>query len=354
MNKNIYNDIGIGLIMSRACNLNCAYCMQNKLGISHMPEEERTKRVDDIINFVQEISANRDNSIPLFISFYGGEPLLSMKDVEHIINDIQDESKFHFEMTTNGKLLSPGIVRFMNEHKVHVQISWDGEASKKKRGYDAVEEKWDLIKALDYVCFSSVVTKEARISDRIQMVSELEDEYFSERGRHMERHAIYTVKGESKENSYPVESYKKDLHTLFEKAKNYELSYTEELYVFNLTNRLRAYLNKEYYVPGETTCLRGTMIPVSMDGSVRSCINTDDKVATIDMPVCDIISSIKAANTTEQAEKCKQCRYAALSSVTPACKLEEQLCRGNRCESCKTFGNAILKEAASVFGEKVS
>lgn len=323
--------------------------MQKKLNSRNTIVDCHEERLDDVINFILEASKRRTSNVPFFISFYGGEPLLAFDKIAYIINALHDDDSFFFTMTTNGKILSPNIVRFMNEHKVHVLVSWDGAMSAKKRGFDAVREKWDLMKKLDYVGFSSVVTKDARISDRLEEISRLGEEYRQERDRLLDRNIISMVKGAGEGKGYSVESYRKDLQELFGKTKRTELSYVEQEYVYDLVYRLKDFMNGTYHVLEEANCLKGTMISVFTDGSISSCINTDDKVATIDMPMKNIISAVRASNETPQAKKCMKCKYAALFGVSPSCKIDEMLCSGNPCETCKAFGDAIIDEAMSVF-----
>lgn len=118
-----------------ACNLQCKYCGYRELyddydqrGAQMMRFEEAKKIIDYLIdiwdNSVQEFT-NRE----IYISFYGGEPLLNMKLVKEIINYVENcqvhNRTIYFSMTTNAMLLKQHM-DYLVEKKVSLLISLDG------------------------------------------------------------------------------------------------------------------------------------------------------------------------------------------------------------------------------------
>lgn len=88
------------------------------------------------------------------ISFFGGEPTVNWPIVEYILNGIQDKkdepSKMrgtHTNITTNGTLLTPKRIDFLAEHKVHINLSFDGLPETQNKFRDGSYDK--VIKNID-------------------------------------------------------------------------------------------------------------------------------------------------------------------------------------------------------------
>lgn len=119
------------ILASTACNLRCRYCYLN-YG-KHEGEE--------VIHNIQVASAKKAIDIILeqypdgigFIQFFGGEPLVAFPEIKEIYTYICD--KFlalgliqpQFGMVTNGLLLNDEIISFLNESKISVTMSVDGD-----------------------------------------------------------------------------------------------------------------------------------------------------------------------------------------------------------------------------------
>lgn len=84
-----------------------------------------------------------------YISFYGGEPLLSFSLIKETVSFLKNKNKelkkrVHYTITTNGSLLTDEIVQFLSEHKFSVELSFDGLAQdvlRKKGSYKAIAPK---------------------------------------------------------------------------------------------------------------------------------------------------------------------------------------------------------------------
>ena len=350
--EKLANDIGIGLVMNRACNLHCKYCMQRKLGMKMADYEKPDKRVDDVIRFIQEIADARTTDIPLFISFYGGEPLMSAAEIRQILSSLSHKEKFHFEITTNGKLLTRDIVNLLNDNDVHVMISWDGKDSSAQRGFDVIKEKRELIMQLKHLCFSSVVCGGSSVFDRVKEISAIEEEYYGRCGRHTDKNAIYPVKGESEEKSYRDKDFRSDLQKIFTKIGSGKMSHVEWEYASHFVKAAKDFSEGRKWQPSPTSCAMGTMIAVAMDGTVNGCINANDNIATIDMSLEEIVEKVKTLNRTALFEKCTDCAYAVLRGTTPACRLDAKLNPAEVCRHCKVQGDILLEEIAKHFGGK--
>lgn len=344
------NNIGIGLIMSRACNLHCTYCMQRKVGVEMKGCREKDERIEDIVEFMQKIADTRTTDYSMFVSFYGGEPLVNVKGIQKILSSLRHKEKFHFEITTNGKLLTQDIVDMLNENNVHVMVSWDGKESELRRGFDVMKEKKDLIMQLKYLCFSSVVCGGSSVFDRVEEISAFDEEYYKKTGRRTERNAVYPVKGESEQKSYQDETFREDLRKIFDKIKSGMMTNVEREYAADFVYHAKAFSEDARWQPSMTSCVSGTMLAIAMNGKISGCINSDVNVATIDDPLEKIVTSIQKLSHTPMLDKCLNCRYAVLRSTTPACRLDAKLNPEEVCKHCRARGDILLEEIYKHFG----
>ncbi len=120
------------LELTRACNMACTYCIDGEaydskdcLGSANMREDVAFRGVD----YLLEHSSDQTN--PLAISFYGGEPLLRFSLLKKIVGYAKtraDENSRYigFSVTTNGTLLTQDIAKFMIGNSIQMVISLDG------------------------------------------------------------------------------------------------------------------------------------------------------------------------------------------------------------------------------------
>ena len=118
-----------------SCNLNCAYCGYGDLYGNYDKRKNKLLNMDDVsplFSFLDDLrqrkkSKSIDNTI--FVSFYGGEPLMNMDFVKEVVSFIrnreQDEHNYVFSMTTNAILLHK-YMDYLVEHKFRLLISLDG------------------------------------------------------------------------------------------------------------------------------------------------------------------------------------------------------------------------------------
>jgi uncharacterized protein len=97
-------------VMNLSCNLQCVYCFEGDRKGSgiHMSQET----ADKLVKFLSEKVEGNDT---ICITFYGGEPLLSLyriQDISEKMATIAQRSgvKYEFSLVTNGTLLTPAIV----------------------------------------------------------------------------------------------------------------------------------------------------------------------------------------------------------------------------------------------------
>jgi uncharacterized protein len=118
-----------------ACNLNCKYCAYGELYDDYDNRENKKISLPaalKLIGYLAEwwssehnVSANRN----VYISFYGGEPLLNMPFIEAVIDYVENmrcpHRDFTFTMTTNALLLDR-YMDYLVKKRVNLLVSLDG------------------------------------------------------------------------------------------------------------------------------------------------------------------------------------------------------------------------------------
>lgn len=125
----------IGFEVTDSCNLKCTYCIYGEFYHNH--DERTNKKIDAtkaklLIDFLMKKISSPANYSPLheiFISFYGGEPLLNMDFIKKIVYYTQhlqnNHIKFNYMMTTNAIYLKK-YFNFLFEYDFMVTVSLDG------------------------------------------------------------------------------------------------------------------------------------------------------------------------------------------------------------------------------------
>lgn len=146
-----------------ACNLACKYCLYGDLYSAYGKRLNRFIEIDKaitLLNYLFKLWKNNRNynaENHIFISFYGGEPLLNMHFIETIVkytktHIIEKDYKITYTMTTNGLLLKK-YIKFLSNNNFKVLVSLDGNKYNNsyrvyKSGKDSYE---DLTYNLDYI-----------------------------------------------------------------------------------------------------------------------------------------------------------------------------------------------------------
>lgn len=116
------------------CNLRCDYCLYSGIydGFDVRYSDDMTiETSDSIIDYLFDIWRKCDNRPhrTVFVGFYGGEPLMNMPLIKHIIERFESEGfknrKFIFTMTTNAVLLDK-YEDYIAEKNISLLISLDG------------------------------------------------------------------------------------------------------------------------------------------------------------------------------------------------------------------------------------
>lgn len=118
----------MSLILSEDCNFRCGYCPQR-----------RGKRRLDAAAAVRAVELFRPLLSPeTVVCFYGGEPLLAFPVLRRIVERMEADvrpgaDKPRYVLATNGSLLAPDILGFMERHRFSLLLSFDGLAQDVQR-----------------------------------------------------------------------------------------------------------------------------------------------------------------------------------------------------------------------------
>lgn len=135
--ENLINLRQLTFEVTDACNLKCKYCGFGELYHGYDDRESKFMSLPNakaIIDYLVEIWKNHKQKglkQLVYVSFYGGEPLMNMKLIQEIIDYIEKstneiDKKIIFSMTTNALLLDK-YMNYLKEKNVRLLISLDGD-----------------------------------------------------------------------------------------------------------------------------------------------------------------------------------------------------------------------------------
>lgn len=123
------NSPGIVFETTSDCNLNCTYCGYGKLyNNNRIIKYASLNKAKKFLDYFIKIRIENNIRKKLFITFYGGEPLLNFNFIHNIIKYIKIKYKsfdFIYSITTNGILLKK-YFNFFYENNFIIYISLDG------------------------------------------------------------------------------------------------------------------------------------------------------------------------------------------------------------------------------------
>jgi uncharacterized protein len=146
-----------------ACNLRCEYCGYGKFYSDYderknqmLPTEKATRFLDYLIELWSS-PFNTSTGRNVYISFYGGEPLMNFPFIKEVVNHLETSDcktrQFTFSMTTNAILLDR-YMDYLVEKRFNLLISLDGNEyntsyrvdNKRENAFDRIVKNVDLLK----------------------------------------------------------------------------------------------------------------------------------------------------------------------------------------------------------------
>lgn len=119
--------------VTTACNFRCEYCIYSGMyeGMQTLSDDYLTfDKARKILDYLSDIwtTGKRINKKPIYIGFYGGEPLMNFPLVKQVVEYIERNWKWRviFTMTTNAYLLDK-YMEFLQQKDFFLTISLDGD-----------------------------------------------------------------------------------------------------------------------------------------------------------------------------------------------------------------------------------
>ncbi|MBN1155525.1 radical SAM protein [candidate division KSB1 bacterium] len=116
------------LAITEDCNLNCSYCIYSK-SYPHTRNRSKKSMSRQVAELAMEyfLKMTAETAEPS-LTFYGGEPLMNFDLINYFVDRIHDRGKkCLFNMTTNGTLLDPDVVKFLVKNEIYLLISLNGQ-----------------------------------------------------------------------------------------------------------------------------------------------------------------------------------------------------------------------------------
>lgn len=214
------------LQLTQKCNFRCSYCVYSSLhSEGQRVHSAKTMSLETAMQAVDFFAEHSIDSNIVYISFYGGEPLLNFDLLKKIVPYIQHVFKgkrLSFGMTTNGSLLSPEIVRFLVTNKIYFMLSLDGpEKIHNINRRMAINGKGSF----------------QLIKKNMNYIKETYPEYF-------EKLSISMVIDQQNDYDYIREIYRDEL---FGEIREYNVSYIDDKYSLEKTVYTEEYTEREVY-----------------------------------------------------------------------------------------------------------
>lgn len=134
----------ITVALTGECNLRCRYCYQNAKSGRKMAWAVLESAADRLLE-----SPNAH----VEMAFAGGEPLLELGHVKRVVDYIDrrktSRRNVRYSLATNGTLLSPEVIAFLDQHQFEVDVSFDGvppaQSLRGRHSFARVDEALDCL-----------------------------------------------------------------------------------------------------------------------------------------------------------------------------------------------------------------
>ena len=139
------------LQVTRNCNFKCRYCLFARENEMERHHEKINMSWDIAKKSIDMLYAHSADATVIYISFYGGEPLLNFKLIKQIVeysNNLFQSKRIHYSTTINGSLLSDEVIHFFINNNISVGISLDGPPeiqNSHRKFYETGSDTFDIV-----------------------------------------------------------------------------------------------------------------------------------------------------------------------------------------------------------------
>lgn len=317
----------IFIMLGSACNMGCKYCIQHPM-VREQIKKEMNPNLMAWIRSMADYHFERTGK-ELEVCFFGGEPLLYFHSIRKIIKECGSKH-VQYSMITNGMAMTEEMVDFLNEHEVHVAISWDGEHVGETRGYDVFDSTKghkEILLKLKYLCITGVVTSKNYPRDILKAMQRIDDEYYPIHGHHISVNLDFIFGT----NLPDPELAKVDKGKLHEQMMELIAEFDSYLRGENAddctVSWFMRYLQTYHRLHGNENypyCVNGwKVLNVDLAGNLYLCHNTGKRLGHISMPtVRYMMRATNFGDAEKRNELCNACRVRDLCGQY--CKLIDE------------------------------
>lgn len=319
-------------MLGSSCNLHCRYCLQQCQEIPTLPTEINP----DIYDFIQE-RCNENDGMPVWIHFYGGEPMIYFDKIKEVVEHTQSMN-VRYSMISNGRALTKEMADYYNEHNFSITISWDGPNVLKTRKYDVLKENHDNVMSLKMLGLSAVLSAESYPKEVTEALGEkLEEHDKLHEGEEnvnsmMNLDYIFDT-GISDKALIEDINYGRMTSEAYEMTKHYiellnedssETAHLKYIWLDQMFCSVSSYYEnvdfQENYV-ARATCGNGySILNMDLAGNLYACHNIFEPIGDIYTPYYDYLTEvIRSDNSIGVGTKCNDC--PAISICHGGCKL---------------------------------
>lgn len=286
------------LMLCQECNLRCKYCYGENGEYSNkgkMSMEVGERAIDFLFN-------NSGDNETLYITFFGGEPLMQKKLLKHLtlyaLNiGKRSNKKVEFSITTNATLINDDLAEFFKEHGFGITISIDGDKestnvnrfyANKKGAYD------DIVKGYRYIYKKVPATARGTITkDNLDIIRSWNHLYnLSFSNIHLS-HSINMLRDE--DYDILIDNYKKMIDVFFDALDKKEMGVVKRMgNIFTLIDRIH---NGGMRIKNCGTL--NNMLAIDIEGNLYPCHRF---VSEEEMQVGNIYSGIDKSKYKNQID----------------------------------------------------
>ncbi len=372
------------LIVTENCNLSCRYCTYASGSYYyHRGPTGRSMRPSQAVSAVewflegvgQHVARNPRKRYGL--SFYGGEPLLNIAVIKHVLEfaEAQVPGLFFPVLNTNGLLLTPENVEVLREHRVHVAVSIDGPQPEHDRlrvdhgltgSYGRIEANLIRIKR-EHPNYWRECLVSLSVYDPLSDVAAI-SRFFDDGASAIPRSAFVNAVGSHNTNYYgrfqpkDYELLSRRLHALKAEYMRREIagdrvgSYMRNLVaapMMLLFLRSRIHDAKSPFLPYTGCCIPGLRMAVSPDGLVNMCERVNGTYPIGDLTNGGLNYEVIARLIREyQREVLCNCSLCPITRLCGMCFSASEVCGGVKPPSGYCAG--AVREAGKNLADYVS
>ena len=306
------------VMLGPKCNLRCRYCLQQPL----RSDRDREEIDPEVIEFIRDIARNQ--SVPVTVHFYGGEPLMYKQEMREIIEALHTEPNTHLSMISNGMLLTDELVEYLNARDVYCSISWDGPGTCDVRGVDvfAEEQRRSRALSLKHLRLSSVVSAYNYPLETLDAFIDLDQEYQQRSGQ-----SLFLGFDEIMDTGLADRTLLDIDFDRVYRDMSVIAAETGKMLRGETCNPWYAHLGRQYInrmknnVDGNRSFLRGTcacgngysVLNMDLRGNLYRCHNADTVVGSIRDSYGQYLSNVVLHDPTrENTEHCAACPVVSL------------------------------------------